>query len=165
MITYFRRHFSFRPFFYCPFFYCVGSSVLLLVAVPATGFSLADAPVFNVSPLGSPFQRFELIEAEAGACQGSAKDMLVKGLRMKGSVKDEHGWAALLSAEDGRLFKARPDQVLGPRVRVLSVDAGQTGLILQTGGVPGCPVVTHHILHLSQRQAVDRARQPLLTPV
>ncbi|MEI8594550.1 hypothetical protein [Photobacterium sp. Hal280] len=148
MITVCLRQLSYRLFLYR-----MGSFALLLVAVPATGFSLADAPVFSGSPLGSPFQRFEVMatEAEAEACQGSAQDMLVQGLRMKGSVKDEHGWAALLSAEDGRLFKAWPDQVLGPRVRVLSVDAGQTGLILQTGGVPGCPVVTHHILHLSQR--------------
>lgn len=146
MISFFLRHFSLRPFFYS-----MGRVALLLVAVPATGFSLADAPVFSPSPLGSPFQRFEVMEAESVACQGTAKDMLVKGLMMKGSVRDEHGWAALLSAEDGQLFKARPDQVIGPGVRVLSVDAGQTGLILQTRGVPGCPAVTHHFLQLSRR--------------
>ncbi|MBD8513214.1 hypothetical protein Q4491_05460 [Photobacterium sp. 2_MG-2023] len=151
MITFFLRHLFLRPFFYRLFLYRMGSFALLLVAVPVTGFSLAEAPEYNVSPLGSPFQRFEATEAEPVACQASASDMLVKGLMMKGSVKDEYGWAALLSAEDGRLFKARPDQVIGPRVRVLSVDAGQTGLILQTRGVPGCPVVTHHILHLSRR--------------
>ncbi|WP_027250634.1 hypothetical protein [Photobacterium halotolerans] len=146
MISFFLRHFSLHPFFYS-----MGRVALLLVAVPATGFSLADAPVFSPSLLGSPFQRFEVMEAESVACQRTAKDMLVKGLMMKGSVRDEHGWAALLSAEDGRLFKARPDQVIGPGVRVLSVDAGQTGLILQTRGVPGCPAVTHHILQLSRR--------------
>lgn len=146
MITFCLRDFSYRHFLYRMF-----SFALLPMALPVTGFSLAEAPAFSVSPLGSPFQRFEVREAEPVTCQISATDMLLKGLMMKGSVKDEYGWAALLSADDGRLFKARPDQIIGPRVRVLSVDARQTGLLLQTRGVPGCPVETHHILHLSQR--------------
>ncbi|KKD00036.1 hypothetical protein [Photobacterium halotolerans] len=125
--------------------------VLLSVAWPVTGDGLPDAPEFNASASGSPFHRFDVIEAEPVACQASVTDMLAKGLMMKGSVRDAHGWTALLSGEDGRLFKVRPEQVIGPKIRVLSVNAGQTELMLETGSVPGCPGVTPYTLYLSRK--------------